>query len=509
MRRVRRLIVLGAMQIAVAAGGGAGAAQAPGEHVRIALVGDSTVAEGGGWGPGFRAAFGSGVEVLNFAQNGRSSKSFRAEGFWEPVLAARPHYVLIQFGHNDNPGKGPDRETDPATTYRANLTQYLGDARAAGAIPILVTSIVRRNLTADARVVADANVPFVEEVRRLGEARHVPVMDMYALTLRQCEQLGRAGCDALGTTTAAGALDTTHLGSLGQREVGGLAAAEFVRVVLPASPSIDPKTIPANRLMPLTRARSTFPMPGPRDPDLPSIVLAGDSTVRNGQGDGAGALWGWGDFLAQHFDTSKVNVVNRAVGGLSSRTFTAFGHFERVLALLKRGDVLVMQFGHNDTSAINDPTRARGTLRGAGDEITAIENQMTGEREEVRTYGWYLRRMIADAKAKGAFVVVCSPVPRNAWTNGTVARNADYRAWAEEAARAGGAAFVDLNGLVAARYDALGRPAVAPFFPSDDTHTSRDGAVLTAGIAAAAFRTLPGFPLAAAFVPMPPRSMRQ
>src|SRR6185436_21182585 len=107
-------------------------AQAPGQHLRIALVGDSTVAEGGGWGPGFRAALSADVEVLNFAQNGRSSKSFRAEGFWEPVLAARPHYVLIQFGHNDNPGKGPDRETDPATTYRANLSRYLDEARAAG-----------------------------------------------------------------------------------------------------------------------------------------------------------------------------------------------------------------------------------------------------------------------------------------------------------------------------------------------------------------------------------------
>src|SRR6185436_9457763 len=210
----------------------ASSAQAEGELVRIALGGDSTVAEGGGWGPGFRGSFGPEVEVLNFAQNGRSSKSYRDEGFWEPALAARPHYVLIQFGHNDNPGKGPDRETDPTTTYRANLTRYLDEARASGAIPILVTSIVRRNLTDDARVKADANLPYVEEVRRLGAARHVLVMDLYDLTLRQCERLGRAGCDALGATTAAGTLDTTHLSASGQRDVGALAAAEFMRVVL-------------------------------------------------------------------------------------------------------------------------------------------------------------------------------------------------------------------------------------------------------------------------------------
>jgi len=486
----------------VLAGSLGGAAQAPGEHVRIALVGDSTVAEGGGWGPGFRAAFGSGVEVLNFAQNGRSSKSFRAEGFWEPVLAARPHYVLIQFGHNDNPGKGPDRETDPATTYRANLTRYMDEARAAGAIPILVTSIVRRNLTPDAHVVADANVPFVEAVRRLAADRHVLMMDLYALTLQQCEQAGRAGCDALGTLTAAGALDTTHLGPVGQREIGAIAAAEFVRVVLPASPAVDPKTIPAGRLLPLTRARSTFPMPVPRDANLPSLVLVGDSTVRNGQGDGAGGLWGWGDALSQYFDTSKVNVVNRAIGGLSSRTYIAFGHWERVLALLKAGDVVVIQFGHNDASAVNDPTRARGSLQGTGDQTETIDNQMTGEREDVHTYGWYLRRLVSDARSKGASVVLCSPVPRNAWKGAMVVRSTTYRPWAEETAKAAGAAFIDLNDLVAVRYEALGHDKVTPFFPSDDTHTARAGAELTALTVASALGDLPDSPAARFLVPM-------
>src|SRR5260221_13730511 len=67
--------------------------------VKIALAGDSTVAEGGGWGPGFQAMFGPEVKVLNFARNGRSSQSFRDEGQWAPAVAARPDYVLIQFGH--------------------------------------------------------------------------------------------------------------------------------------------------------------------------------------------------------------------------------------------------------------------------------------------------------------------------------------------------------------------------------------------------------------------------
>src|ERR1700729_2045488 len=112
--------------------------------VKIVLVGDSTVNDQGGWGTGFRSSLSPEVQVANLALNGRSSKSFRDEGAWAPALAAKPDYILIQFGHNDSPGKGLERETDPQTTYRANLARYVDEARAAGAKPVLVTSIVRR-----------------------------------------------------------------------------------------------------------------------------------------------------------------------------------------------------------------------------------------------------------------------------------------------------------------------------------------------------------------------------
>src|SRR4051794_33835124 len=87
-------------------------AEEPRKHVRVVLVGDSTVNDEGGWGPGFRGYFTNDVEVVNLARNGRSSKSFRSEGLWEPAVAGKPDYILIQFGHNDCPGKGPDRETN-------------------------------------------------------------------------------------------------------------------------------------------------------------------------------------------------------------------------------------------------------------------------------------------------------------------------------------------------------------------------------------------------------------
>jgi len=203
----------------------------PRPRVRIVLVGDSTVNDEGGWGPGFRALFGSDVEVLNFAQNGRSSKSFLDEGWWAKALAAEPNYILIQFGHNDGPGKGPERETDPQTTYRSNMARYVDEARIAGAVPVLVTSIVRRVFTPEGKIKRDALVPYVEAVRALAEEKKVALIDLYALTLAQAERLGQEGCAEIDARTAEGQRDTTHLGPKGQQEIGLMAAREFVKAM--------------------------------------------------------------------------------------------------------------------------------------------------------------------------------------------------------------------------------------------------------------------------------------
>ncbi len=205
-------------------------AGAPGHKIRVVLIGDSTVNDGGGWGPGFRASFGSGVEVANLALNGRSSKSFRAEGAWAKALTPAPQYVLMQFGHNDVPGKGPDRETEPATTYRDNMVRYIEETRAVGAVPVLVTSIVRRNFTPEGKIAPDSLEPYVEEARKIAREKSVPLIDLYSLTVAQAEKLGPEGCARIGARTADGAVDTTHLGPQGQMEIGAMAARELVRV---------------------------------------------------------------------------------------------------------------------------------------------------------------------------------------------------------------------------------------------------------------------------------------
>jgi lysophospholipase L1-like esterase len=468
------------------------AAQTPYERARIVLVGDSTVAGGGGWGPGFAASFNSAeVEVINRAKNGRSSKSFRDEGLWEPVRSLHPDYVLIQFGHNDGPGKGPERETDATTTYRDNMARYADEARAAGAVPILVTSITRRNLTLEGKVQIDSLAPYVEEIRKLAAARHLLMMEMFALTVAQCEKAGTKGCDALGARLAEGKLDATHLSPAGQSAVGAIAAREFIRVALPGQPTADPKSIVANTLLPANKKRTTFAMPEPANPALPTLFIVGDSTVRNGRGVGANGLWGWGEPIADLFDTRKINVVNRAIAGQSSRTYITQGHWASVLALMKPDDFVILQFGHNDESVLNDPTRARGSMPGVGDDSVEIDNEMTGEHETVHSFGWYLRRYAADVRAKGATIIVCSPVPRK-----TSVRSSTHGVWAGEVARAEGLPFIDLNAIIADRYDKLGPENVGAFFPGDNTHTNRAGAELNAASVVAGLKALPANPLA-------------
>src|SRR5579872_6038451 len=119
--------------------------------IRIILVGDSTVALRNGWGPGFCPLLLPQIKCVNVAKNGRSTSSYRAEGSWAQVMEELKHnadysatYVFIQFGHNDQPGK-PGRSTDLATEFPQNLHQYVREVKAAGAKPVLITSLTRRS----------------------------------------------------------------------------------------------------------------------------------------------------------------------------------------------------------------------------------------------------------------------------------------------------------------------------------------------------------------------------
>ncbi len=222
----------------------------------------------------------------------------------------------------------------------------------------------------------------------------------------------------------------------------------------------------------------------------PTLYIIGDSTVKNGQGTGGGGLWGWGDWVWELVDTAKLRIENDALGGTSSRTFQTKGLWDKVLDKIEYGDFVIMQFGHNDGGPLDDTARARGTIRGIGDETKQIDNPITKQIEVVHTYGWYMRKFITEAKAKGAIPIICSPIPRNDWKDGKVTRSTDsYALWAEQIAKEEEVYFVPLNDLIATKYEELGKEKVNSFFPGDHTHTGLEGAKLNAQIVANFLKT--------------------
>ncbi len=165
------------------------------ESVKVVVIGDSTVATNPadspqyGWGQLLQMRFTSNVIVDNHARNGRSSKSFVGEGLWAKALEQKPNYVFIQFGHNDQPGKGPDRETDPATTYKEYLRKYIDESRAIGAEVVLITSMERRKFDEAGRINQTLK-PWAEATKEVGQEKDVFVIDLHEYSVCLLEGLG-------------------------------------------------------------------------------------------------------------------------------------------------------------------------------------------------------------------------------------------------------------------------------------------------------------------------------
>ncbi len=160
------------------------------------LVGDSTTAVQGGWGPSFCAKHvTSFAACINLARGGRSSGNYRTEGSWALAMneirsgGFNDTYVLVQFGHNDQPGK-PGRSTDLATEFPANLKIYVDDIRAAGGKPVLVTPLTRRQFK-DGKLVDDLG-PWAEAVRKVAVETGTPLVDLHADSSAAVQAMGAA-----------------------------------------------------------------------------------------------------------------------------------------------------------------------------------------------------------------------------------------------------------------------------------------------------------------------------
>ena len=225
--------------------------------------------------------------------------------------------------------------------------------------------------------------------------------------------------------------------------------------------------------------------------EKPVLYIIGDSTVHNNNK----VIWGWGSLIYQFFDTSKISIQNRAIAGRSSRSFTNEGHWKAIDSLLKPGDFVMMQFGHNDGSYPDTTAKNRGTLKGIGEGTVELV-WADGRRETAHTYGWYIRQFVEQAKAKGAIPIVLSMIPRNIFKNGKVVRaNNDFGKWAEEVAEQEGAYFIDLNKITADKYDKWGPDKVKTFFPGDHTHTNKEGAMINASSIVEGIRQIKNCPL--------------
>lgn len=227
----------------------------------------------------------------------------------------------------------------------------------------------------------------------------------------------------------------------------------------------------------------------------PTLFIAGDSTAARVPGPGQ---QGWAEPVARYFDPSSVRVENRAIGGRSSRTFISAGDWDALLAELEAGDVVLIQFGHNDAGALNQeppgstrPLRARGTIPGTGEEVEEIDNVLTGKHEIVHTYGWYLRKMIADVRSREATPILLTLTVRNVWADGRIeCGRGSYRDWAQEVAKQANVLLVDVRRIIADSYQKLGSDPVARFFDKDDIHTNDAGADFSARAVVSGLRTV-------------------
>lgn len=240
---------------------------AHGQKIKIILIGDSTMTDSAGWGLGFKQFLDPNkVELINASRGGRSSMSFMKEGLWTNALALKGDYYLIQFDHNNEPGK-PGRSTD-MPTFVSDMKQYVDDTLAIGAKPILVTPMSRRQWAKGSTNKIDSSLaPYAVEVRKIAAEKNIPLVELHDRARELCESLGKQKCWELFSPTkvvnGTNTYDNTHLRGLGHVMFARLVVDEL-RAKVPA-------------LAPVLLAEPLNPDPQAADSKFSAVVSADGS----------------------------------------------------------------------------------------------------------------------------------------------------------------------------------------------------------------------------------------
>lgn len=491
-----------------------------GNNPVLFLVGNSTMRTGtlgngnnGQWGWGFYAHEyydENKITVENHALGGTSPRTFYTI-LWQPVLEAvkKGDYVFLELGHNDNgpidsirarSSYRPDgklevkedsisiynkvtRKQETVYTFGGYMRRFINEIRAKGATPILFTLTPRNDYEADnpkriQRKLSD----FTPAIFAIGKETNTPVIDLNDISATKLEQYGpwKANYHFY--------LDKIHSSAYGAR-MNAASAAEGILA------SNDPqvaflKSCLNDRVNPKRCDQN-------RQQGKPMVFLCGDSTGKNEDSNPDG-MWGWGSQGYTVFDADKCVFQNQAKAGRSTRTYIDEGRWDEVYNSLQKGDVVLIQFGHNDIGGIKDG-KERGVIASAKDSCAVYRMESSGIYQVIYSYGWYLKKMIRDTQEKGAIPVLLSLTPRNEWHEGNghsrgfiypvkektgksyiERRNETYGSWCRTVARETGCEFVDIHNITANALDKMGPKKAASYFKNDHTHTSLKGAQLNA-----------------------------
>lgn len=469
-----------------------------GNNPVLFLVGNSTMRTGTlgngnngqwGWGYYFPEYFDENkITVENHALGGMSSRTFY-ERLWPEVLQGvrKGDWVIIELGHNDNgpydsgrarasiPGIGKDtlhvviKETGDKRivyTYGEYMRRFVNEVKAKGAYPILM-SLTPRNawLDADSTKIERVDDTFGLWARQVARQTKVPFIDLNRISGDKFECYGKEKVKTMFY------LDRIHSSEFGAR-ANAESAAEGLRNCKGLKLASYMKPVEADSVTGQSRNGNN-----------PVVFTIGDSTVKNEDSSPDG-MWGWGSVIGEYLDSDNVTVENHAMPGRSARKFLDEGRWDKVYNALHPGDIVLIQFGHNDAGPI-DSGKERAELPGTGGESKVFKMKSDGRYKVVYTYGWYLRKFIMDAKEKGAIPVVISHTPRNKFDNGLIESNASsFGAWTEKVAKMENVPYVNLNRVSGMKLqkmaDESGLKLVNSYFKNDHSHSSLKGAHLNA-----------------------------